>query len=134
MDRRAAEGACISTSGMLCTNSCTSRSVVVPALGIPHPFRSNPAHAAALSSRASARQAFLDQRGEEYDDWFDKDALIVKAQECEVNTGRAADPPRSQPEDTQVILSNARCASPSAVVLLGPRRVINPQRDVRHAG
>jgi len=65
-------------------------------------LRSNLAHAATFNM-CRYPQAFLDQRGEEYDDWFDKDALIVRAQECEVNTGRAADPPRLQPDDkTQV--------------------------------
>ncbi len=75
-------------------------------------------------------QAFLDQRGEEYDDWFDKDALIVKAQECEVNTGRAADPP----EQTQV----TRCKRPFSGAMGHrndrSRRLSTSQHAVRHAG
>ena len=59
------------------------------------------------SGVAISRQAFLDQRGEEYDDWYDKDALIVKAQECEVNTGPATNPPLLAHEQAQVTREHA---------------------------
>ena len=96
--------------------------------------RSNSAHAATFNMCQSP-QAFLDQRGEEYDDWFDKDALIVKAQECEVNTGRAADPPRLQPDQTQVThCKRLLCGAKGRRNDRTSAVASNPQRVVRRAG
>ena len=72
--------------------TCTAVSALHGCMALikTHAFRG------ACLRQPALRQAFLDQRGEDYDDWFDKDALIVKAQECEVNTGPAGHPAPSQ--------------------------------------
>ena len=145
MDCRAAEGARRGGGARNCTSVerddqlWSLRCGRMDATSFPEPRWP---HAAAVNLCAGSRQAFLDRRGEEYDDWFDKDALIVKAQECEVNTGRATDAARPQPDHAQVThvrrpprrptdRSEARSAAGEREDALWPSC---PQRVARRAG